>query len=88
MEYITINPNKIVIGGGHMQTNLKIKKYLADKGITQIFVSKKTGIEPAKLSLALQGERKLTLDEYATICGVLGVDIDMFLKPKIPEEVV
>lgn len=42
-----------MIGGGYMQTNLEIKKYLADKGITQIFVSKKTGIEPAKLTLAL-----------------------------------
>lgn len=69
-----------------MQTNLEIKKYLVDRGISQIFVSRKTGIEPAKLSLALQGERKLTLDEYASICGVLGVGIDMFLKPKIPEQ--
>lgn len=67
-----------------MQANLEIKKYLADNGITQIFVSKKTGIEPAKLSLALQGERKFTLEEYAVICGVLGVNTDYFLKPRVP----
>ena len=67
-----------------MQTNLEIKKYLADNGITQIFVSKKTGIEPGKLSLALQGERRLTLEEYASICGVLGVNTDKFLHPRMP----
>lgn len=67
-----------------MQTNLEIKKYLSDKGITQAFVSKKTGIEPAKLSLALQGERRFSLEEYAVICGVLGVNTDYFLKPQIP----
>lgn len=69
-----------------MQTNLEIKKYLADNGITQAFLSKKTGIEPAKLSLSLQGERRLTLDEYAIICGVLGINIDKFLQPKMPEK--
>lgn len=69
-----------------MQTNLEIKKYLTDNGISQIFISKKTGIEPAKLSLALQGERKLTLEEYAIICGVIGVNTDFFLKPKLPNQ--
>lgn len=72
-----------MIRGGYMQVNLEIKKYFADNGITQAFVSKKTGIEPAKLSLSLQGERRLTLDEYAVICGVLGVDANKFLHPRL-----
>lgn len=69
-----------------MQTNLEIKKYLEENGITQAFISRKTGIEPAKLSLALNGGRKLTFDEYSIICGVLGVNTDMFLKPRLPNE--
>lgn len=69
-----------------MQTNLEIKKYLEDNGITQAFLSRKTGIEQSKLSLSLNGERKLTFDEYALICGVLGVDTNKFVKPKIPDE--
>ena len=69
-----------------MQTNLDIKKYLEDNGITQAFVSRKTGIEPSKLSLALNGDRKLTFDEYALICGVLGVDTNKFLKPRLPSK--
>lgn len=47
-----------------MQANLEIKKYLEENGITQIFISRKTGIEASKLSLALNGDRKLTLDEF------------------------
>lgn len=73
-------------GGKKLQTNLEIKKYLEENGITQAFISRKTGIEPSKLSLALNGERKLTFDEYSVICGVLGVNTDKFLKPRLPDE--
>lgn len=69
-----------------MQVNLEIKKYLDENGITQIFISRKTGIEASKLSLALNGGRKLTLDEYAFICGALGVNTDKFLKPRLPDQ--
>ena len=69
-----------------MQPNLDIKQYLEENGISQAFLSRKTGIEPPKLSLALNGGRKLTLDEYASICGVLGVNTDKFLKPRMPDE--
>lgn len=69
-----------------MQTNLEIKKYLDDNGITQAFISRKTGIEPSKLSLALNGDRRFTFDEYSLICGVLGVNTDKFLKPRLPSK--
>lgn len=69
-----------------MQTHLEIKKYLEANGITQAFISRKTGIEASKLSLALNGDRKLTFDEYSVICGVLGVNTDKFLKPRMPGE--
>lgn len=69
-----------------MKENLEIKKYLKDNGITQAFLSRRTKIEPSKLSLALNGERRFSLDEYATICGVLGVNTDFFLKPRLPDK--
>ena len=69
-----------------MQPNLEIKKYLEENGITQAFISRKTGIDPAKLSLSLNGDRKLSLDEYAIICGALCVNTDKFLKPRLPDE--
>lgn len=69
-----------------MQPNLEIKKYLESNGITQAFLSRKTGIPAPKLNLSLNGERKLSLEEYATICGTLGVNTDFFLKPRLPNE--
>lgn len=67
-----------------MDTGLAIKKHIEDRGMSQAFLSRKTGIGVAKLNLALNGMRKLSLDEYALICGVLEVDVNKFLHPRIP----
>lgn len=63
-----------------------ILQYLNDNGITQVFLSRNSGIAPSKLCQSLHGNRNLTLDEYSLICGVLGVNTDKFLKPRIPEK--
>ncbi len=63
-----------------------IKNYLYKKGISQIYISRNTGIDAVKLSASLNGKRQLTLDEYALICGVLGVNTDYFLKPRLPDK--
>ena len=44
------------------------------------------GIELPKLNLALNGKRRFTFEEYTIICGVLKVNTDKFLKPRLPEE--
>lgn len=69
-----------------MNVGLKIKKYLDENGISQAYVGKKAGLNLAKLNLALNGNRKITLEEYALICGALKVNTDFFLKPKLPDE--
>lgn len=85
---IVIYFNKIGKKRGEiMDANKKIKKYLEENGISQVFVSRRAGINASKLSLALNGGRKLTLDEYSLICGVLGVSTDTFLQPKIPSNI-
>lgn len=65
-----------------MKTGTKIKTYLDERGISQIFLSEKSGIPASKLNLALNGKRKLTFDEYESICWALGVGVDTFLEPK------
>lgn len=65
-----------------MCVGLKIKSYLKDNGISQTFVSKKTGIPLDKLNLSLNGNRRLDLGEYELICGALSVGADKFLEPK------
>jgi transcriptional regulator with XRE-family HTH domain len=68
--------------GVYMCVGLKIKTYLIENGITQTFVSRKTGIPLAKLNLSLNGNRPLGFEEYERICGALAVRTDRFLKPK------
>jgi transcriptional regulator with XRE-family HTH domain len=63
-----------------------IKEYLNERGISQAFLCRKTHIGRAKLSLSLNGDRRLSLEEYAAICGALGVNTDYFLKPCKLEE--
>lgn len=69
-----------------LEVGLKIKAYLEENGISQTFISKKTGIELPKLNLALNGNRRFTFPEYELICGALGVNTDKFLRPRIPDE--
>ena len=67
-----------------MEVGIKIKKYLTNNGISQRYISRKTGIDPTKLNLSLNGIRRMTFDEYELICGALGVGTDMFLEPRQP----
>lgn len=70
-----------------MDVGTKIKEYLESKGISQAFLSSKSGIPPAKLNLALNCRRKLSLSEYESICWALGVGVDTFMEPRPPEGV-
>lgn len=56
-----------------------------ENGISQTFVSNKTNIPLPKLNLSLNGNRRMTFDEYELICGVLNVGIDKFLIARVPE---
>lgn len=67
-----------------MCVGLKIKNYLRNNGISQTFVSEKTGIPLAKLNLSLNGNRRLDFTEYELICGALSVGADKFLEPRLP----
>lgn len=65
-----------------METGLRIKAYLESKGISQAFLSARSGIAPAKLNLALNGKRRLTFAEYEAICWALELGAETFLEPK------
>jgi len=70
--------------GGEIMTGVKIKKYLKSKGISQTFVSNKTGIPISTLNAILNGNRKLLAEEYFVICQVLGVPLDTFMEKDQP----
>lgn len=65
-----------------MTIEAKIKKYLQENGIKQNWLSEKTGIHDNKISLTLNGHRRLTFAEYELICGALDIPVDTFLKPR------
>ena len=69
-----------------MDVGLKIKKYLEENGISQTFLSRKTGIELPKLNLALNGNRRFTFAEYECVCWALGVNTDKLLQPRRPKK--
>lgn len=66
-----------------MSTEKQIKEYLKENGISQAHVAKAIGMPEPVLSMTLNEKRKLSLDEYAMICGVLNVNTDYFLKPRV-----
>ena len=65
-------------------TGQKIKEYLRLHNISQTELSIDARMALPKLNLALSGKRRMSLEEYSIICGVLGVPIDTFLKPTLP----
>ena len=67
-----------------MKPEARIKEYMESRGISQAFVSRETGISTVKLNLALNGNRRLSLEEYELICGALMVSVDCFLTPRHP----
>lgn len=67
-----------------MDVGTRIKAYLDSRGISQTFLSRKSGVPLVKLNLVLNGKRKLTLSEYQTICWALDVGVDTFLEARPP----
>lgn len=67
-----------------MEAASRIMEYLHQRGITQSFLARRTGIGISKLNMALNGKRRLALGEYEQICWALGVGTDTFLTPRRP----
>ena len=65
---------------GEMEIEKNIKLYLVKHDISQRSVAIKTGIAANKLSLSLNGKRKLGVEEFAKIIKCLDVSADLFLK--------
>jgi transcriptional regulator with XRE-family HTH domain len=58
--------------------NEAIYTYLKENGIRQSHLASKSGIHQPKLSQSLNGKRKLSPEEYFSICRALNVPLDKF----------
>ena len=62
---------------------LKIKKYMDENGIKYSFVADKIGMPMNIFSPKINGKKKLTAEEYLSICEALGVDASFFSKQEL-----
>lgn len=51
----------------------KIERRIFDKGLKKEFVAKQIGLDKVRFSQTLSGVRKITSDEYAALCRILGI---------------
>lgn len=56
----------------------RIAKYIKANSINQSAVARKAGMKRQAMSDAMRGVRRLTADEYVSICNVLGVSLEFF----------
>lgn len=63
-----------------MSVGTKIKLYLAEKGISQTWLSEQAKIALPKLNASLNEKRKLNAEELSSIINVLNEDANKFLK--------
>lgn len=56
--------------------NNYLKKYFTEKNISQIEIEKKTGISQSKISLILNGKRKLSAEELIVIAVQFDIDLN------------
>lgn len=55
-----------------------IKRYLDENGIKYTFVANEIGVAKNVLSAMLSGKRKITAEEYISICTAIKVDTSYF----------
>lgn len=63
----------------------RIREYLKDHGIRQVFVADKAGIDRSVFNLMLHGKRTIKADTLVDICNALNIsDMDIFRDEKDP----
>ncbi|WP_289637595.1 helix-turn-helix transcriptional regulator, partial [uncultured Adlercreutzia sp.] len=61
-----------------------IRAYIEENGLKQSAIAEKIGISKQAMSDSMRGVRRLTADEYMSICRVLGVSPDLFVSTDTP----
>ena len=75
MMYIMLIDRKSELERGEKMITANIKAYLENNGIKQSFLSEKTGIPTTTLNATLNGNRKIQIEEYFSICEALNVKL-------------
>lgn len=63
-----------------MNINLKMKEIVESRGLKQSYICQVTGMTADCISRILNGTRKITAEEFLTLCEVLNIDPNLFRK--------
>lgn len=64
-----------------MAVGTRIKNYLDARGISQAWLSEQSGIFESRMSLLLNDKRRMRIDDYEKIIGVLKLPAGTFIEP-------
>lgn len=62
----------------------QMRDYIEDRDITCRQLAELTGLSRLQISNRLSGRTAMLAEDYARICGALGVGMDCFLEPVPP----
>lgn len=62
----------------------EIRAYIEEHGLKQKAVAEKAGLSKQAMSESMRGTRRLTAEEYMSICRALNVSPDLFAAPDPP----
>jgi len=68
-----------------MEMGLRIREYIKSKGIRFNYVAERAGMDYKKLSRLLNGNQKITTDEYEQIVLALELPASYFFSSKVLE---
>jgi transcriptional regulator with XRE-family HTH domain len=60
----------------------ELRDHIDARGFKREYVAMKSGIKPAKLSLILNGRRRLTVDDLQAICDAIDTSPNAFFHTK------
>ena len=58
----------------------RVKAYVVEKELSQKLIAKNMNISESRLSLMLNGKRRMTVDDYLKICSAIAVPPIKFLE--------
>lgn len=58
--------------------NQRIKKFMEERGIKQSFLKEQLGMKASTVNALLNGNRKISAEEYFKICNAFKVPLDYF----------
>lgn len=67
-----------------MQMSERVKRYINEREISQKLIAANMGIPESRLSLILNGKRRMTVEDYEGICRAMAIDPTHFFMSSAP----